>query len=181
MLMSLIFSMPVTFHFLVVFRKYCKILRFWLFSLEAPLPQSLRNSIQLTESSWLFRLVLMSKDPISSKLFAMLQTYNTNNRRQPCITVGQVTLTWGRHWLCLKDRIYVVFNSLSYLKMQIFFNETSYTFVGEVSANKGEGIITIRARGEILRWPDKFIHTNVDERFGRGVHELTWFGMFLKV
>jgi hypothetical protein len=35
---------------------------------------------------------------ISSKLFSMLQSYNANNRRQPCITVGQLGLI-GTHWL----------------------------------------------------------------------------------
>jgi hypothetical protein len=42
---------------------------------------------QLSECGWLSHLVLMSnKGP-------MLQSYNANNRRQPCIT-GEVNLTW---------------------------------------------------------------------------------------
>jgi hypothetical protein len=52
-----------------VIRQRLDILRFRPFSLESSLINALRNPIQLSESGWLFHLVLMSTGPINSKLF----------------------------------------------------------------------------------------------------------------
>jgi hypothetical protein len=78
---------------------------------------------------------------------------NANSRRQACITVGllglsdlsrnAVILLWTFHTRCVE-----IANKLKFVNL---LSETSHMFAGEACTKKGKGIITIGARGKILR------------------------------